>query len=646
MGVTTREGLFLAYSRADSNWRDRFARQLSATFAGGDRWIDRYSIHDGENSWNAIAAAIDRVKCALLLLTPAYLSLGHAARSEELPLLLKAREHGLTLLPVLVEQCAWDDVNGLRDLQLVGWPGDTVCRDGRETKRAVEDAGMDGATPAEQHSTQERAVIEICKRVGIEFGVGRRVTDDQRAGIPRQTSEAFVGQGQLTLDPEPFYTGEFAFIYRGCIGDEPVAVKVVPTAAWRHRVECTLSVANDAREKLGGTSLVHVRQIINDPEIHAVVMEYVDWPTLHDKLAERPNELWGPTRIAALLAKVSQAQSEAHRRCVPLGALSPRAIFVGDEGDVRLSPIRIEAHLARGLALGSDHLVNWDILSMLTPETYTGQQPVSPKETDACGQYYLGMLGLELLLGHRPVEVKCFQDLAAKAAFFDDPRAHFEQDEIRSWVDECPALAFILAKLLAKDPGDRLASADVATEALQSLADGHLPAVLRRCLEDDYAEMMRDGGFTARFYARLFAARPELRVKFDNSPVDQSKHLANAMRDLVEFRIDDHVSRFLDVVDAHITKMITPEDVAAFRREFVAEVVNTCTTTMGAIAARTHGDAWDAALKLGLGVLLSRMQTSSVPGRQRPIHADSHHRVGLQPGDAEIVGGNVSSARR
>ncbi len=615
MGAAAREGLFLAYSRADSGWRDRFARQLSATFAGGDRWIDRWSVPEGENSWDAIAAAVDRVRCALLLLTPDYLSLDHAARTRELPLLLRARDRGLTLLPVLVEQCAWDEVDGLEDLELARWPGDAVVRDGREAKRAVEDAGMDGATAAERHSAQEAAIVQICKRVGNEFGVGSRVSDGQRAGIPRQTSEAFGGHGQLTLEPEPFYTGEFAFIYRGSIGDEPVAVKVVPTAAWRHRVEGTFSVAESAREKLGGTSLVHVRQVISDPEIHAVVMEYVDWPTLHDKLAERPRDRWAPRRIAALLAKVSRAQSEAHRHGVPLGALSPRAIFVADDGDVRLSPIRIEAHLARGLALGADHLVNWDILSMLTPETYAGRVPDSVRETDACGQYYLGILALELLLGHRPVEVRSFQGLTAQAAFFDDPRAHFEQDGGRRWVGECPALAFVLAKLLAKDPAERLASADAATDALQCLADGHLPDVLRRCLEADYAAVMRDGGFTERFYARLFAARPALRARFGTAAADQAKHLANAVRDLVEFRTDDHVSRFLDVVDSHAAKKISPEDVAAFRTEFVAEVVDTCTATEGAVAARTHGDAWDAALQLGLGVLLSRMHAASVPVR-------------------------------
>lgn len=150
MGATTREGLFLAYSRADSAWRDRFAEHLSATFAGGDRWIDRWSIPDGEDAWDAIAAAIARVRCALLLVTPDYLSLDHAARTHELPLLLDAarQKDGLTLLPVLVKPCEWQAVPELRDRQLVGWDGDTIRRNGRDEPRSVTEAGIERGTRA------------------------------------------------------------------------------------------------------------------------------------------------------------------------------------------------------------------------------------------------------------------------------------------------------------------------------------------------------------------------------------------------------------------------------------------------------------------------------------------------------------------
>ena len=168
---------------------------------------------------------------------------------------------------------------------------------------------------------------------------------------------------------------------------------------------------------------------------------------------------------------------------------------------------------------------------MLTPEVYEGHQPVSKQDMDAHGQYYLGLLGLELLLGRRPVEITCFKDLADKSEFFDNPRASFDvaDDGTRRWTDECPALAFLLAKLLARRPGDRLGSADEAYRELRRVHEGRLPEVLRRCLEDDYADGAMGPEFAARFYDRLFAIRPSLRTKFSR-PAGQAAHLAGAMR--------------------------------------------------------------------------------------------------------------------
>jgi hemoglobin-like flavoprotein len=603
MAITRREGIFLAYSKADGVWRDLFTKQLSANFAGGVRFVDRYSIPDGDDSWDAITAAVDRSRCALLLLTENYLSLDHAARTRELPMLLSARERGLTLLPVLVKPCLWDTIDGLRDLQLVAWSGDTLRREGREVKRSVDEAGMECVNPEERESARERAVLEICRRVSAEFGIDSKVTDGQKADIPAQTVRAFAGRNELTMDREPIHSGEFAYVYRGQIGDEPVAVKVVPTAAWHNRVETCLGVATDAHDKLGGTPLVHVQQVINATDVHAVVMEYVPWPTLHHKLAERRAPL-EPAVVALILARVARAQSVAHRRGVQLGALSPKGIFVDDDWTVRVSPIRIEAHLARGLALGSDHIMNWDVLELLTPEAYEGRQPISAREVDAHGQYYLGLLGLELLLGRRPVAITCFRDLVDMAAFFDDPRAHFEPEGARRWTEDCPALAFVLARLLARAPADRFESADRASDELRSIAKGRLPDLLRRRLEADYASMMCGGDFMARFYARLFAARPELAGKFDRPAADQSRHLEAAMRHFVDFHPDEPFSEFHDTVDQHLRKGITPDEVEAFRREFVAEVIATCAGS----DARAHGDAWNAALRLGLGEMLERMK--------------------------------------
>jgi hypothetical protein len=161
-----------------------------------------------------------------------------------------------------------------------------------------------------------------------------------------------------------------------------------------------------------------------------------------------------------------------------------------------------------------------------------------------------------------------------------------------------------LARLLARQPDDRLASADEAAKALGAIADQKLPDPLRRCLEHDYAHVI-DDGFAARFYARLFHERPSLRTRFTDVE-RQSTHLADAVRDLDEFREEDGMARFLDHVGSHRRMRLDVADVDAFRHAFVAEMVAAC-GDRGGVPARTHGDAWNAALKLGLGVMVDHL---------------------------------------
>ena len=97
---------------------------------------------------------------------------------------------------------------------------------------------------------------------------------------------------------------------------------MVPTTALRKRVRRTLEVADEARQKLRDTSFVHVQKVVGNSEIEAVVMEYAEWPTLHDKLEEHQGRL-DPVTVAALLARVSRAQSEAHKRGVPPAGCPP-----------------------------------------------------------------------------------------------------------------------------------------------------------------------------------------------------------------------------------------------------------------------------------------------------------------------------------
>lgn len=598
-----RQKLFLSYSTGDADWRDLFLKHIRTMLSGKELFVDKQSLRDGTD-WKAqLGQELAHSKCALLLLTPQYLERGTFAHDEELPMLLEEHQKndGLRLLPVLVENCAYTEHPELAGLQLVGWDNNTKSvkrgMDTREVIRALKEAGDEAVTPRAGESAIDQAVKEVCERVKKEFGVIGQISQQQRDDLFETTKTALESKG-VTLE-DSIHSGDFAVIFRGTYEGQEVAVKALPTAAWRNRVRRGFEVAHRTADRLRDASFIRVKGAINHDEVHAMVMEYVDWPTLADEMNRYVGGRLPTQYVAKILVKIALAQQDAHKAGEQIGALAPSSIYVNPDGDVRLTPFRIEGQLARGLTMSTGQILSWDVLTMLTPEIYSGRQPKSRQELDAHEQYYLALLGLELLIGRRPVEVTCFADLALKARFFDDPRAFFDFDVEagKSWTEDNPALAFVLARMLSRKPEDRLAS---ASDELWRVEAGKLPDSLRRALGADLKEVISTS-FMSRFYGRLFAARPRLRALFHN-PLAQHAILANAIRDLVLFRPGDEESRFLDYVESHRRLSITAADVEAFRLAFVAEVIAT-SMQKGNPEARSHGDAWNAALKLGLGVM-------------------------------------------
>src|SRR5262245_28592892 len=166
------------------------------------------------------------------------------------------------------------------------------------------------------------------------------------------------------LEQEPLHCGDFAVVYRGTFENQPVAVKAVPTAAWRNRVSKALDSARITSERLRDASFIRIKGFIRRPEVHALVMEYIDWPTLEEVAARQPDRRLPALTVAKVLSTIAAAQDDAHQQVVQVGALSPASIHVNPDWEVRLSPIRVEGHLGRGLALSTGQLVNWDVLTM------------------------------------------------------------------------------------------------------------------------------------------------------------------------------------------------------------------------------------------------------------------------------------------
>jgi serine/threonine protein kinase len=584
-----RSKLFLSYSKADTEWRDAFQRQLSAMFVSDDLWIDCDSIPWGADWEREIRRAIEQARCALVLLTPAYLDTSRFAR-QELALLL-AQAPPLKVLPVLVEDCPWTAVDKLDRTQLVRWPGGVRLVAG----------GREELAPLADSPHRDRSIIDICERARKEMGVVGQTRPEQIDALFNATQDALREGIELQ---EAVHSGTFSVVYRALLHDEVVAVKAVPDAPRQNRIRQIVTEALPKVHKLTDAAFIRVRDSNVDTEPHYFVMDYVDWPTIEQRLPTLPGHRLDPQTVAVVLAQVARAHRDAHDVGLLIGPLTLGSIHVDERWQVRLSPLRIEGVLARAASMSTAQTMNWDALTYLAPEVSAGHPPddADRAHLDALDQYYLGLLGLELLLGRPPCEVNCFDDLAIKARFFDDPRAFFDDGlgQAEGWVDTHPALAYLLIRLLASDPDARVGSSEAVARDLDALAQDRLPDSLRRQLDLDLDQVMTPD-FADAFYVRLFSARPELLVRFADRE-RQARMLAAALPDLLAFDPEfPKNSRFQMLAEQHAAYGIDSDDVEAFRSSFLAEVDEVFGSRAG------HVEAWRAVLDRGLGALAAKL---------------------------------------
>ncbi|MBS0599818.1 MAG: toll/interleukin-1 receptor domain-containing protein, partial [Proteobacteria bacterium] len=110
--------VFVSYSHKDEKWKDRVTAHLGVLARAGllQVWDDR-RISAGDD-WKAeIQAAMDGCTVALLLVSVNFLNSGFILDTES-PALLKRRfSHGVRVIPVILEHCAWTAIDWLNGLQ-------------------------------------------------------------------------------------------------------------------------------------------------------------------------------------------------------------------------------------------------------------------------------------------------------------------------------------------------------------------------------------------------------------------------------------------------------------------------------------------------------------------------------------------------
>jgi hypothetical protein len=114
-----RTQLFISYSRKDDGWRTRVVSHLRVLARARliEIWDDG-KIDAGENWFDEINEAMSRAKIAMLLISSNFLG-SDFIQTKEVPRLF--RQHaldGMTIYPLLIRYCPWEEVRWLKRIQI------------------------------------------------------------------------------------------------------------------------------------------------------------------------------------------------------------------------------------------------------------------------------------------------------------------------------------------------------------------------------------------------------------------------------------------------------------------------------------------------------------------------------------------------
>jgi tetratricopeptide (TPR) repeat protein len=117
--MTEKPSVFISYSHLDSEWKDRFVRQLRVSVKQGRfaEWNDG-QIRAGEDWHKKITTAMDAASVGVFLISADFLG-SNFIQDEEVTHLIERREReGIHIVPVYLHKCDWEAVDWLTGMQM------------------------------------------------------------------------------------------------------------------------------------------------------------------------------------------------------------------------------------------------------------------------------------------------------------------------------------------------------------------------------------------------------------------------------------------------------------------------------------------------------------------------------------------------
>jgi eukaryotic-like serine/threonine-protein kinase len=251
---------------------------------------------------------------------------------------------------------------------------------------------------------------------------------------------------------EPLGRGGMAVVYRGTdtVLGRPVAVKVLAASLARD----PSFVERFRREARAAAALTHPGVVTvydhgSEGDIHYIVMELIEGPTLSELFARGP---LGPERTVAIGAAVLGALEAAHDRGLVHRDVKPGNVMLTGAGDVKVMDFGIARSLDAGTLTGNGTVVG--SASYLSPEQVRGLP--ADRRSDL---YALGCVLYEALAGRPPFT-------GSNAVAVAHQHVSAEPVPLSRLAAITPEMEVVVMRALAKDPEARYGSAGEMRAAL------------------------------------------------------------------------------------------------------------------------------------------------------------------------------------
>jgi tRNA A-37 threonylcarbamoyl transferase component Bud32/tetratricopeptide (TPR) repeat protein len=284
-----------------------------------------------------------------------------------------------------------------------------------------------------------------------EFGDRRGVT----AFVGAQDGERLLAGRYRVIRPLGAGATGRVLLAHDAFHDRDVAVKVLNVGGGSIGRDAFIRFAREARVAAGISHPNVVSVYEFNPDGPFLVMELMAGGTLEEKLVgadEKPRPM-SPVEVHHVMRSVLAALEAVHRRGLVHRDIKPANIFFGAGGDVKLGDFGV-AHLTDLGATLTGALVG--TLAYMSPEQITG----SVRPDASTDMYALGIVLFRSLTGRLPFEGPDF----VAQHLEDTPPV---PSEVAPWLGS--TFDAVIAKLLAKEPRDRVSSANELLDALRPL---------------------------------------------------------------------------------------------------------------------------------------------------------------------------------